>query len=96
MCIPPRRILATHLCHLDCEQGRSSCHTYLNRSDLTTRALTLEAYSNNKTATHAVQALEHYLRTPHTSKVRTTLIIATNAKLAHIIDTNTINNPALR
>jgi hypothetical protein len=72
--------------------------TYLNRHDLTIRASeTLITYSINKTATHAaLQALEHYLCTPHTSKTQTTLIITTNAKLAHIINTNTINNPTLR
>jgi hypothetical protein len=71
--------------------------TYLNRNDLTIQASeTLITY--NKTATHA--ALHKPLNitsTPHTqAKPKLPFIITTNAKLAHTINTNTINNPALR
>jgi hypothetical protein len=66
--------------------------TYLNKSDLSR-----QAYGNLNTATHAaLQGLEHYLRSPNTSIAKTTLIITTGPKLAHLINTNTFNNPALR
>jgi len=72
--------------------------TYLNKSDLSIRATeTKQAYGDLNTATHAaLQGLEHYLRTPNTSIAKTTLIITTSPKLAHIINTNTFSNPALR